>query len=135
MAYIIYSRIDGQPLARVIRAHEVTELRQEESNPGVILQVCAKHLPAGMAFAPHAHRPTARATTGTQEAWVVISGRVSAKVYDLDDSLVAQVGLGAGDCLVLLRGGHELTVAEDTVLYEFKNGPYLGREADKRSLA
>ena len=40
--------------------------------------------------------------------------------------------MGAGDCVVVFKAGHEFTVLEDnTIIYEFKNGPYYGVEADK----
>jgi len=69
---------------------------------------------------------------GTQEAWVVISGSINAVVYDTDEKLLARVFLGAGDCIVFFRGGHAMEVVKDTLMYEFKNGPYFGQEADKR---
>ena len=40
--------------------------------------------------------------------------------------------LGAGDCVVVFKAGHGFEVLEDnTILYEFKNGPYFGVEIDK----
>ena len=52
--------------------------------------------------------------------------------YDLDNSLALEVVLGAGDCAVVYNAGHGFEVLEeDTILYEFKTGPYYGAEADK----
>jgi hypothetical protein len=43
--------------------------------------------------------------------------------------------LASGDCLVLFKGGHSLKVIDDkTVMFEFKNGPYLGINSDKTNI-
>jgi len=40
-----------------------------------------------------------------------------------------------GDCLVLFRGGHSLEVLDkNTIMYEFKTGPYFGFEKDKETI-
>jgi len=42
---------------------------------------------------------------------------------------------GAGDVVILLRGGHGYDIIEDgTQVLEVKNGPYLGAEADRRRI-
>jgi len=130
----ILSRVDGKPLAICYRSADVTDERSGETPLENTLQVCAKLLPAGKTFKPHAHLPLVRCTTGTQEAWVVIRGGVYAALYDVDDAFVARIFLEPGDCLVTLRGGHTMEVAMTTLMYEFKNGPYKGQESDKRFL-
>ena len=40
--------------------------------------------------------------------------------------------MSSGDCIVSMSAGHSFEVLEDdTLLYEFKNGPYYGTEKDK----
>ena len=37
-----------------------------------------------------------------------------------------------GDCSMTFEGGHTYTIMEDdTVVYEYKTGPYMGIENDK----
>jgi dTDP-4-dehydrorhamnose 3,5-epimerase-like enzyme len=85
-----------------------------------------------MSFKPHKHKELIRETNRTQEAWVILSGKIRAKFYDLDDSLILETVLMEGDCAIVFRAGHGFEVLEDnTILYEFKTGPYYGVEADK----
>ena len=61
-----------------------------------------------------------------------LSGRVAARFWDTDDTLIYETELAAGDAAVVFRGGHSFEVLEeDTILYEFKTGPYYGVEKDK----
>ena len=85
-----------------------------------------------MKWPRHKHLTIQRNTDKTQEAWVVFSGAIRADLYDIDDSLSLTVDLHAGDMVVVYAAGHALEVMEDdTILYEFKNGPYYGRKKDK----
>ena len=38
--------------------------------------------------------------------------------------------IGAGDVILLIKGGHGFSVVEDIEMFEIKQGPYIG-EADK----
>ena len=99
------------------------------------LQVSGRKLKLGTIVPAHKHLQINRITKITQEAWVVLKGKVKGIFYDLDDSILHESILTDGDCIVLYRGGHSLEVLEeDTVFYEFKTGPYFGVEADKEKL-
>ena len=130
----VMSHVDGGIVAFVYRAATARAEREGPDDPKQILQSACKRLPASKQFRLHAHLDVARTTKGTQEAWVVISGRVRVRVLDVDDTLLVETVLSEGDCLVTFRGGHGMTVLEEALLYEFKNGPYLGQVADKRFL-
>ena len=66
-----------------------------------------------------------------QESWVVISGKVKVTYYDLDLSIVDEDILSPGDVSITLEGGHNYLFLEDSVVYEYKTGPYTGIENDK----
>jgi hypothetical protein len=67
-----------------------------------------------------------------QESWVVIRGMVQVEMYDLDNTLLHTDVLEPGDISVTLEGGHNyLIMADDTLVYEYKTGPYKGQEKDK----
>ena len=68
----------------------------------------------------------------TQESWIIIKGSVLFTAYDLDDTIISTHTLGPGDCVINLYGGHNYeTLEPDTIVYEFKTGPYEGIEQDK----
>mgnify|MGYP003346116133 CR=1 FL=1 len=67
-----------------------------------------------------------------QESWVVIQGSVKCFFYDIDDTIIAEPILKAGDVSFTFSGGHNYLILEnDTVVYEYKTGPYQGQEKDK----
>jgi len=122
-------------IASYISNEKISDYRDDLSPDHEFLQVSARNLKLGIKIKPHKHNIQTRETDLTQEAWVILSGKLRANIYDLDDSFLTELILGSGDCIVLFRGGHSLEVIEDnTKFYEFKNGPYNGVEADKQSI-
>ena len=96
------------------------------------LQVSGRVFERGTKIKAHKHLAVQRTTDITQEAWIIIKGKIKATIFDLDNSLNTQIILNAGDCIVLFRGGHSLEVLDkDTIMYELKSGPYFGTERDK----
>lgn len=90
---------------------------------------------AGKTLQAHSHNEVTRSVLWTQEVLYIRAGRVLAEVYDTADQKVAELEAGAGDLLVLLRGGHGYRILEDgTQVLEIKNGPYVGADADRRRL-
>lgn len=90
---------------------------------------------AGKTLLAHSHNEVSRAVLWTQEVLYVRAGRVRAQIFDTADQPVATLEAGAGDLLVLLRGGHGYQILEDgTQVLEIKNGPYVGADADRRRL-
>lgn len=97
-----------------------------------LLQIAEINLNDGDTFPAHYHLPTERQTTGTQESWCVISGQVIAYYYDLDGKQLNMALLEPGSLTITFAGGHTYKAVENnTLVYEFKNGPYLGIEKDK----
>ena len=129
----IYSNVNSDVLLHAInRLDEITNVRQDISPDEQYLQVSCFSLPLGKTFRPHKHILLNRETDITQESWVVIKGKVKAILYDLDDSILEEVILSAGDCSVTFRGGHNYeSMEEGSIVYEYKTGPYFGQEKDK----
>lgn len=132
----IFSKIHPQILvASCVLNKDISDYRNDLSPAEEFLQVSARNLKLGIKVNAHKHNPQHRKADLTQEAWIIISGKLKAVLYDLDDSFLAEITMGAGDCIVLFRGGHSLEVLEDdTKFYEFKNGPYNGIESDKQPI-
>jgi len=129
----VYSNIEqGILLLTICHFDDITESRKDLSPESECLQAAAKKIPSGIKFRPHRHNEVVRNTRHTQEAWVVLQGKILAKFYDLDDQIILEEELSTGSCAIVYRAGHGFEVLEDeTVLYEFKSGPYFGSETDK----
>ena len=129
----IYSKIEPDNLLTIInKFSDIDSARVDMSDENEPLQGSAKKLKKGERFKPHRHNVLHRETSLTQEAWVVIKGEILVSLYDLDDTFLREEALSEGDCILNFRAGHTFeTQKDDTVLYEFKNGPYMGVEADK----
>ena len=129
----IYSKIDPECLLSVlIKKKDITSERTDLAPDIEPLQGSTKKLKKGDKFNPHTHNYLPRQTHTTQEAWIVIEGEILISLYDLNNKLFFQETLNDGDCILNFRAGHTFEVTkEDTLLYEFKNGPYMGVRADK----
>lgn len=127
-----YSKIDPQKLLHLVnRIEDITDrinIAPEEE----FLQLASLKMKKGQTFQAHKHIHMEKTTNIAQESWVVIKGSVKCIFYDLDDSVIAEPILKTGDCSMTFRGGHNYLILEDdTIVYEYKTGPYLGQEMDK----
>jgi len=129
----IYSNIDKDKLLHIIlRKEDVQSERLNVVGDDEYLQLAAMRLPKGKTFKPHKHIYYEKLTTIAQESWAVIKGEVKVTMYDLDDQIIAEEILTAGDCSITLYGGHTYEILQDdTLVYEYKTGPYLGVKQDK----
>jgi len=129
----IYSKVDGRLLHIINRLAEI-EGRNDVIDGEHFIQCATLRMEKGKTFPPHKHITKERCYKEqiAQESWVIIKGRVKCKFYDIDDTLIAEPILGAGDASFTLYGGHTYEILEDdTVVYEYKTGPYEGQELDK----
>ena len=90
----------------------------------------------GKSFKPHKHiYKVGENKVIAQESWIVVKGSVKVVMYDLDDTIIDQIILNPGDCSMTFSGGHNYVIQEDnTIVYEYKTGPYKGIENDKVSI-
>jgi hypothetical protein len=131
-AFEVYSKISPATLLAVVFSPGGISSRMDLTTSTSILQVAAIPLPRNTRVSPHKHNPLIRETVGTAEAWVVITGKVLIDIYDLDETLVGSWTLDPGSLATTFMGGHGLTsLQSDTLVYEFKNGPYWGPDVDK----
>ncbi len=131
-----YSKNDPNRLIfTMVKKSEIVHGRKNLTPDCEFIQVGVKRNHAGDFFKPHRHLPCRKVATMTQEAWVILNGRAMGTFYDLDGQFLSNVELSDGDCVVIYNGGHSLEILEDdTILYEFKNGPYFGASKDKQFL-
>ena len=128
----IYSKIDPNLLLHIVKkVEDISDEKQELSDADDPLQGLIYKVPKGKTFQAHYHNPIERTTFTTHEAFIVIKGKLILTVLDIDHSEVCKRELNPGDCAIFKAGGHSFEVKEDTIFYELKPGPYLGRERDK----
>ena len=129
----IYSSVDSSNLLHIIlRKEDIQSERMNIIDDQEFLQLAPMKLPKGKTFLPHKHVYCEKITTIAQESWVVIQGSVKAILYDVNDEILTEEVLNPGDSSITLRGGHTYEILEDdTVVYEYKTGPYLGIDLDK----
>jgi hypothetical protein len=90
---------------------------------------------AGEQIVPHVHIPVERQITGTTECIVVREGECEIDIYSADRKFIASRRLQTGTIILLLGGGHGFRMIEDTVLFEVKQGPYVGNRDKERFTA
>lgn len=133
----IYSKIENKLLHLINRKKNINSERHEIIESENYLQCATMKLPFGKTFLPHKHivREVTHKNYIPQESWVVIEGSVKCFFFDLDDSLIETVVLYPGDASFTLCGGHTYEILEpNTIIYEFKTGPYLGQQLDKKMI-
>jgi cupin fold WbuC family metalloprotein len=130
----IYSKIDPNKLLHVIvRKEDLTPGRVEVVPEDHFIQCALLNMEKGKTFKPHKHIWKERTRSViAQESWIVIQGSVKCIFYDTDDQIVATPILYPGDASFTLEGGHNYEILEDnTLVYEYKTGPYEGQALDK----
>jgi cupin fold WbuC family metalloprotein len=133
----IYSKIENGKLLHVINRLDEIFGRTEMVPENNFIQCATLRMENGKTFRPHKHITKDRHHTKqiAQESWVVIRGRVKCIFYDIDDTIIATPILEAGDASFTLYGGHTYEILEDnTIVYEYKTGPYEGQALDKTFL-
>lgn len=131
----IYSKTQPGTLLHIVYRLDEINGRTNISPDKEFLQLASMKMQKGQTFKAHKHIFVEKVTNIAQESWLVIKGSVKCIFYDLDDTIIAEPILLPGDCSMTFRGGHNYLILEDgTIVYEYKTGPYLGQEMDKKFL-
>ena len=131
---LIYSKIVNDRLLHIVNKFGDISERNDIVPSNNFIQCATLKLKKGKTFRPHKHIKKHRTYSDkiAQESWVVIKGKVRCIFYDLDDTILTTLILHPGDASFTLEGGHTYEILEDdTVVYEYKTGPYEGQAEDK----
>ena len=131
----IYSKVDPSKLLHIIvRNQEIKDGRFDIVPEENFIQCSTLKLEKGKTFRPHKHIWKRRdRDVIAQESWIVIRGSVKCIFYDLDNSILEEPILYQGDASFTLEAGHNYEILEnDTLVYEYKTGPYEGQQLDKQ---
>ena len=135
---LLYSKVEPDRLLHIIHKSDEFYTIEDGHRRDVVgekefIQLSALNMNEGHTFRPHQHiwKPGEKEVIA-QESWVVIKGKVKCSFYDTDGTLLVEPILDVGDCSVTLGGGHTYLILEDdTLVYEYKTGPYKGQKMDK----
>lgn len=130
----IFSKVDPDKLLHIIvRKEDLVEGRTEVVPENNFIQCAILNMPKDKTFKPHKHIWKERTRNViAQESWIVIQGSVKCVFYDTDNQIIATPILNPGDASFTLEGGHTYHILEDnTLVYEYKTGPYEGQALDK----
>ena len=131
----IFSNIQPDKLLHIIvKKEDLTPGRTEVVQENNFIQCALLNMEKGKTFKPHRHIWKKRTRDIiAQESWVVIQGKVKCIFYDLDNTIISTPILNPGDASFTLEGAHTYTILEDnTLVYEYKTGPYEGQILDKK---
>ena len=95
-------------------------------------QLASINRPKGHKIQAHVHKPVPRNVKYTQETLFIKKGRVRINFYDESKKYFDTRELKAGDVILLVSGGHDFTMLEDTEMIEVKQGPYAGNDDKER---
>jgi hypothetical protein len=132
----IFSKVEKDKLLHIVYRpdNSQTDYRENIIESNNFIQCSFLRLPKSKTFIPHKHIKKDRRYEQqiAQESWVVLSGSVKCIFYDLDNTIISTPILNSGDASFTLEGGHTYEILEDdTIVYEYKTGPYEGQELDK----
>lgn len=129
----IYSNIENNKLLHIIVRSKASLERVDLCPSSEFIQVAKLNMDKGRTFQPHKHIiKNGEQQVIAQESWIVVRGKVKVILYDMDDTLIHTDILESGDCSITFYGGHNYEILEDdTLVYEYKTGPYKGQKLDK----
>jgi hypothetical protein len=131
----VYSKKKKMLLHMIFRKKDFTAKRQNICDEKEFLQISPLTLGLNQTFKPHIHKwnYTKINKRIAQESWIVIRGKVKAFYYDLDQKFLCSKIINEGDITVTFRGGHNYkSLSKNSMVYEFKTGPYESMEKDKK---
>jgi hypothetical protein len=132
-----YSKVEPNKLLHLVHRLENVSGRVNIIPENNFLQCSFMCLENNQTFKAHKHIEKSRSYTNqiAQESWIVVKGKIKAIFYDIDDSVLTEVILNPGDASFTLYGGHNYFILEpNTIVYEYKTGPYEGLALDKEFL-
>ena len=102
------------------------------TEPNQIMQVSLARMSQFHSVQKHKHLPIERSTIGTSEGWLVLKGRFEVEIFDTDHTSVGKFYLKKLDMILTFNGGHSLYATKhNSIICEFKNGPFKGSDSDK----
>ncbi len=126
---------DGKIIAIIFKTnYELKEGHNFLTDSKESLQVNVINEREGYVIQNHIHNSVKREIVDTQEMLYVERGKMKVKFMAENGVKIDEEILNQGDLVVLLRGGHGFEFLRDSKIIYVKQGPYVGKEVDKREL-
>jgi len=126
--------INDEIYALLAPIKEIKEGTEWFGNSFEALQASRMNYAAGKEFRAHKHVLNPRIIKRTQEAFVVISGKIQIDIFDDNQNLLGSITAQAGEAIFVYKGYHLVQVLEDAIAYEIKAGQYTYVSEDKEFL-
>lgn len=132
----IYSKIYPKKLLHsIIKPSDLAKKITEITHKNQSLQCIAIKISKGEKIQRHKHIKKNYKNLvymRTQESWCVIRGSIKVYFYDINDKLIYTSILKSGYASFTFQGGHSFkALTSDTIVYEYKKGPYRIKFNDK----
>ena len=125
---------DGKTIAIVVKRDFDEDGVNFVSKQDYPLQLGISSYKQGATIKAHFHIEKEIAITKIQEVVYIKSGRTTVNLYDLNGEKFTSVELSDGDTILFVDGGHGFKMLDDTKIMEVKQGPYSGKDKDKRMI-
>jgi hypothetical protein len=123
----------GKVLAILVDATKIEDNLKFISPNEFPLQVGVHNKSADFYISAHEHIPFDKLENHpSQEIFYVTRGRIQVGLYDGNKRITERI-LSPG-YLIILNCGHDVKFLEDSQIVEVKQGPYRGRENEKREI-
>ena len=124
----------GELIALVVRRDFEKDGVNFVSKPEFPLQLGISSYKNGEEIKAHVHIEREITINKNQEVVHIKRGKTRVDLYDSQGENIKSVELSAGDTIFFVDGGHGFEMLEDTKILEVKQGPYFGKDKDKRMI-
>ncbi len=121
----------GNLIATIIKLDNVEEGLTFYTHDDRNIQFATWNYEKGKELEPHFHNTFDRNATITQEAVLVLKGKISCELYDKKGNFISSHILETNHVMIQYSEVHKYIMLEKSLVLEFKNGPYFGPEADR----
>jgi len=118
--------LDGSLVAVEVKDFTLLTNSQFITNDCDFLQVGAFKYDKPHDVKKHRHNEIARTVNRTQELIYILTGTLTANIFDDGDNFLISLSLTQGNGLLILSGWHDFLVSKECNFFEVKVGPYLG---------
>ncbi len=125
---------DGRTIAIVVRKDFKKEGVNFISDPDFPLQLGISNYKENEEVKAHFHIENEIKINKIQEIIYIKKGKALANLYNKEGFNFKSVELTTGDIIFFIEGGHGFKMLEETDIIEVKQGPYFGRNKDKRMI-
>ena len=129
----IFSKVKKNKLLHILFSPLKKTKRINVCDDKEFLQFCFLNMDKNNKFLPHKHfwKKNVQKKRIVQESWVVIKGLAKVTLFDLNDKKLVSKKMKPGELSITFEGGHKIEILKNnTIIYEFKTGPYEGRKKD-----